>query len=147
MNQRQLRKTLAGFYSKKFDTGTDLLTHVVQQIVEHAGIEITGGRVWRLRTAAFAYELVAQVGSVHKIRERYRIRARFVAHDKPTSIMIANVVGSIDPWPSPGYAVFTLGGREHRLHRVVLARRQGDARALEIDRSMHGLGGHLAPVL
>jgi len=75
MNQRQLRKTLSGFYSKKFDTGTDLLTHVVQQIVEHAGIEITGGRVWRLRTAAVAYELVAQVGSIHKIRAHYRIRA------------------------------------------------------------------------
>jgi phosphoserine phosphatase RsbU/P len=75
MNQRQLRKTLAGFYSKKFDSGSELLTHVVQQIVQHAGFEITGGRVWRLRTAAFSYELVAQVGSVHQIREHYRIRA------------------------------------------------------------------------
>jgi phosphoserine phosphatase RsbU/P len=75
MNQRQLRKTLAGFYSKKFESGSDLLTHVVQQIVQHGGFEITGGRVWRLRTASFAYELVAQVGSVHRIREHYRIRA------------------------------------------------------------------------
>jgi serine phosphatase RsbU (regulator of sigma subunit) len=75
MNQRQLRKTLASFYSKKFDSGSDLLTHVVQQIVAHAGIEITGGRVWRLRTASFSYELVSQAGSVQKIREQYRIRA------------------------------------------------------------------------
>ncbi len=75
MNQRQLRKTLASFYSKKFDSGSDLLTHVVEQIVHHAGIEITGGRVWRLRTASFAYEFVSQVGSVQKIREHYRIRA------------------------------------------------------------------------
>jgi phosphoserine phosphatase RsbU/P len=75
MNQRQLRKTLAGFYSKKFDSGSELLTHVVQEIVQHGGFEITGGRVWRLRTASFSYELVAQIGSVHKIREHYRIRA------------------------------------------------------------------------
>jgi serine phosphatase RsbU (regulator of sigma subunit) len=75
MNQRQLRKTLASFYSKKFDSGSDLLAHVVQQIVQHAGIEITGGRVWRLRTAAFSYELASQVGSVQKIREHYRLRA------------------------------------------------------------------------
>jgi serine phosphatase RsbU (regulator of sigma subunit) len=75
MNQRQLRKTLAGFYSKKFDSGSDLLTHVVQQIVQHGGFEITGGRVWRLRTTSFSYELVSQYGSVHKIREHYRIRA------------------------------------------------------------------------
>ncbi len=53
------------------------------------------------------------------IREPYRIRARFVAHAAPTSLMIANVLGSIEPWPSPGYAVFTLDGREHRLHAVL----------------------------
>jgi hypothetical protein len=53
------------------------------------------------------------------IREASRIRARFVAHAAPTSIMIANVLGSIDPWPSPGYAVFTLDGREYRLHAVL----------------------------
>jgi serine phosphatase RsbU (regulator of sigma subunit) len=75
MNQRQLRKTLAGFYSKKFESGSDLLTHVVQQIVQHGGFEITGGRVWRLRTASFSYEIVSQYGSVNKIREHYRIRA------------------------------------------------------------------------
>jgi uncharacterized protein len=53
------------------------------------------------------------------IQEHYRIRARFVAHEKPTSMMIANVLGGIEPWPSPGYAVFTLGGKEYRLHAVL----------------------------
>jgi uncharacterized protein len=53
------------------------------------------------------------------IQESYRVRARFVAHAKPTSIMIANVLGSIDPWPSPGYAVFALGGKEYRLQAVL----------------------------
>jgi uncharacterized protein (DUF1684 family) len=47
------------------------------------------------------------------------VTARFVKHEKPASIMIANVLGDIDPWPSPGYVVFTLGGKELRLDPVV----------------------------
>ena len=75
MNQRQLRQTLASFYTKKFDSSAELLGHVIHQIVEHAGIDITGGRVWRLNAAAYAYELIAQVGAVERIRDHYRLRA------------------------------------------------------------------------
>jgi len=53
------------------------------------------------------------------IKQVYRITARFVTHPKPTTIMIANVLGDVDPWPSPGYAEFTLGGRQYRLHAVL----------------------------
>lgn len=53
------------------------------------------------------------------IAQSYRVTARFVVHPKPTSIMIANVLGDVDPWPSPGYAEFTLGGRQYRLHAVL----------------------------
>jgi uncharacterized protein (DUF1684 family) len=48
-----------------------------------------------------------------------RVTARFVTHAKPTTIMIANVLGDVDPWPSPGYAEFTLGGKPYRLHAVL----------------------------
>jgi phosphoserine phosphatase RsbU/P len=75
MNQRQLRKTIASFYTRKFDSSTELLEHVIHQIVEHAGIDITGGRVWRLSAGDFSYELIAQVGSVQQIREHYKLRA------------------------------------------------------------------------
>jgi uncharacterized protein (DUF1684 family) len=49
----------------------------------------------------------------------YRVTARFVSHPKPTSIQIVNVLGDVEPWPSPGYAEFTLGGRQYRLHAVL----------------------------
>ena len=75
MNQRQLRKTIASFYTKKFDSTPDLLAHVTGQIVAHAGIDITGGRVWRLIPGEFSYELIAQVGAVQQIREHYKLRA------------------------------------------------------------------------
>lgn len=75
MNQRQLRKTIASFSTKKFDSTPDLLAHVTGQIVAHAGIDITGGRVWRLIPGEFSYELIAQVGAVQQIREHYKLRA------------------------------------------------------------------------
>jgi len=53
------------------------------------------------------------------IAQSYRVTARFVAHPAPMSILIANVLGDVDPWPSPGYAEFTLGGRQYRLHAVL----------------------------
>ena len=53
------------------------------------------------------------------IAQSYRVTARFVVYPKATSIMIANVLGDVDPWPSPGYAEFTLGGRQYRLHAVL----------------------------
>jgi hypothetical protein len=53
------------------------------------------------------------------VREEYRVTARFIPHAKPTSIMIANVLGSADPWPTPGKVVFTLNGHELTLHPVL----------------------------
>jgi hypothetical protein len=55
----------------------------------------------------------------HPVREDYRVRARFIPHAKPTSIMIANVLGAIEPWPTPGKVEFTLAGRALTLHPVL----------------------------
>jgi hypothetical protein len=55
----------------------------------------------------------------YPIREEYRVTARFIAHPAPASIMIANVLGAIEPWPTPGEVVFTLGGRVFTLHPVL----------------------------
>jgi uncharacterized protein len=53
------------------------------------------------------------------VREEYRVIARFIPHPTPTSIMIANVLGAVEPWPTPGSVVFTLNGRELVLHPVL----------------------------
>jgi uncharacterized protein (DUF1684 family) len=55
----------------------------------------------------------------YPIREDYRVKARFVPHPKPASIMIANVLGVVEPWPTPGKVVFTLAEREFTLHPVL----------------------------
>jgi len=74
MNQRQLYKTIESFASKKFDSSEELLTHVLHQIVQNDSIEIQGGRVWKLSTSKFAYELVAQVGAVDKIKPHFLVK-------------------------------------------------------------------------
>jgi uncharacterized protein (DUF1684 family) len=55
----------------------------------------------------------------YPVREDLRIRARFTPYDPPKKIPIANVVGMVDPLPSPGYVTFQLDGRELRLEPVL----------------------------
>lgn len=74
MNQRQLHKTIESFDSKKFETSEELLIHVLHQIVQNDRIEIQGGRVWKLNTSKFAYELIGQVGSVEKIKPHFLVK-------------------------------------------------------------------------
>ncbi|HVF91179.1 MAG TPA: DUF1684 domain-containing protein, partial [Blastocatellia bacterium] len=52
-------------------------------------------------------------------REPFRIKASFVAYDKPRDIAITNVLGDVQNMPSPGYALFALGGRKYRLDPVL----------------------------
>ncbi len=49
----------------------------------------------------------------------YRVIAKFVAYETPTLLSVPNILGETDQEPSPGYAVFTLHGKEFRLDPVV----------------------------
>ena len=53
------------------------------------------------------------------VREEYRIAARWVAYPTPKAVPIVNIIGNRLEMPSPGYAVFSIGGREMRLEPVV----------------------------
>lgn len=53
------------------------------------------------------------------VRESYRVRARWVPYAQPKLIAIPDVLGDVNDRPSPGYAVFTLQGRELRLEPVL----------------------------
>lgn len=54
----------------------------------------------------------------YPINARYRVVARFVAHTKPVTITVPNVLGLAEDEPSPGYAEFTLDGKSFRLDPV-----------------------------
>jgi uncharacterized protein (DUF1684 family) len=53
------------------------------------------------------------------VREDHRIEARFVPYDPPKKVPVPNVLGQVEELTSPGYAVFTIGGREVRLDPVL----------------------------
>jgi uncharacterized protein (DUF1684 family) len=53
------------------------------------------------------------------VKESYRVTAKFVAYDPPKTIEVPNILGETEQDSSPGYAVFTLGGRTLRLDPVV----------------------------
>lgn len=55
----------------------------------------------------------------YPVRESYRVTARFVPYDPPKRIPIANVLGMVEPMPSPGYVTFSMNGREVRLDPVL----------------------------
>jgi len=53
------------------------------------------------------------------VDEAYRVTARFVAGPPGATLEITNVLGQTNALPSPGEAVFELGGREVRLTPVL----------------------------
>jgi uncharacterized protein (DUF1684 family) len=48
----------------------------------------------------------------------YRVKARFVAYDKPRTVQVPNVLGQLVPMESPGRVEFTLGGKPYSLEPV-----------------------------
>lgn len=49
---------------------------------------------------------------------KYRVKARFVAYEKPRQVPVPNVLGQIVPMESPGRVEFTLGGKPYSLEPV-----------------------------
>jgi len=66
------------------------------------------------------------------IDEAYRVTAKFVAYDTPRAAEIQNDAGDMLKIPAPGYAVFTLAGREYRLEALD----EGDAKLSFIFRDL-----------
>lgn len=51
--------------------------------------------------------------------EAYHVRAAWHAYEKPKMIPITNILGDTEGEPSPGYAQFTLNGKEYKLEPVI----------------------------
>jgi uncharacterized protein (DUF1684 family) len=61
------------------------------------------------------------------VKESWRVEARFVPHDKPRTLELADVTGSVQKMTAPGYVVFRHGGQELRLQPVL---EEADAKEL-----------------
>jgi uncharacterized protein (DUF1684 family) len=63
----------------------------------------------------------------YPVDSTYRVTAKFVPYAPPRPISVPNILGEIEEMRSPGYALFTLGGKEVKLEPVLEA---ADAREL-----------------
>lgn len=73
INQREVYKLVENLSSGKYENHIDLLTSLIQEIVEHPDFEITGGRIWEIDSDNLSYSLQFQFGNVKKIPDDYQI--------------------------------------------------------------------------
>lgn len=52
------------------------------------------------------------------VDESWRIQARFVPYRPPKQIPVLDIIGNTELQPCPGYAAFTIAGKEYRLEPV-----------------------------
>jgi phosphoserine phosphatase RsbU/P len=76
MEQRKLYKTLEDAMKgyAKSSSDIDLLSFVLEQVINNENIDITGGRIWQLNEDKSAYRMVEQRGEVEKIRKGYELK-------------------------------------------------------------------------
>ncbi len=74
MNQRRLYKTIESFISEELKSDTQLLNHVVNEIVKSERIRIKGGRVWQYEPRTEEYRLMHQIGDIERIEPNYRLK-------------------------------------------------------------------------
>lgn len=71
MKQKRLYRTIETVASKKFESESELLIEVVEQLLKNTEINITGGRVWHLDVDKEGYTLIYQTGNVQKIEPNF----------------------------------------------------------------------------
>ncbi len=74
MDQRKLHKTVETIASQKFVTEEEMLITVLNEIVGDKTMDITGGRVWKLKPDAAGYRLLFQTGKIDKIAQDFIIK-------------------------------------------------------------------------
>lgn len=86
MKHKRLYRTLDTIASAHFESESEMLISVLDQIILKEEVGITGGRIWCLDEEQKAYKLIYQTGSVDKIKPDFKI---FIA-DYPVFKRIAN---------------------------------------------------------
>src|SRR3972149_2577279 len=70
MNQRKLYRTIEGLSPERFDTSDELLSHLLDEIVKHEGINMKGGRIWKLNPRKKGIQGYAATGIGEKVKVR-----------------------------------------------------------------------------
>ena len=71
MRQKKLYRTLETAASQNFSSEKELLSEIVDQLVEIEEINVKGGRVWELDRNNKCYRLIFQTGNTIKLHEDF----------------------------------------------------------------------------
>ncbi len=74
MNQRKLFRTIEHLTQESFKSNDEMLIRVLEEIIHHENINITGGRVWTLTPSKKSYVLVGQNGDLSNIEDHFSLR-------------------------------------------------------------------------
>src|SRR5690606_37112409 len=73
MDQKKLYKTVETIANQNFASEKEMVSVVINKIVEIEQINVPGGRIWKLNVKEAAYDLIYQTGSVEKISDNFQI--------------------------------------------------------------------------
>ncbi len=76
MDQRRIYKTIESIASQKFDSETDMLVSVLNQIIEMEHILVNGGRIWKFNVETGDYVLLYQTGNLEKISSDFKVNIK-----------------------------------------------------------------------
>ena len=74
MDQKKLYKTVEAIASQNFTSEQEMLVSVLNQLIEHEAINITGGRIWKFNAGEMSYDLIFQTGQVEKIDSGFQLK-------------------------------------------------------------------------
>jgi sigma-B regulation protein RsbU (phosphoserine phosphatase) len=74
MDQHKLYRTIQMLGEAEFRTEEQLISHVLEHILQNEQIHIRGARLWRLEISTGTYRLVRQYGEMDSIDKNFRIR-------------------------------------------------------------------------
>lgn len=74
MDQHRLYRTIKLLGDEQFRTEEQLISHVLESIIQNDEIPIRGGRIWKFDASNGTYRLIRQYGDVDKIRKNFRLR-------------------------------------------------------------------------
>ncbi len=76
MDQRRIYKTIESIASQKFDSETDMLVSVLNQIIEMEHILVNGGRIWKFNVDSGDYVLLYQTGNLESISSDFKVNIK-----------------------------------------------------------------------
>ena len=74
MNQHKLYRTIKLLTDEQYRTEEQLLSHVLEHIINNEEIPIKGGRLWKMEATSGTYRLIRQYGELDSIQKNFRLR-------------------------------------------------------------------------